>query len=1074
MSCLFAWRKCVALETAGYSSSLSWFPGVLSGLFRRTPAPVVALILATCTLPAATAATGADEGVDAFTPLGARYEQEIRPLLKSYCLGCHSTEKKKGELDLERFGKFADLRRDPATWQQVRAFVVDGEMPPEGKRQPSSEERQRLLAWIDNYLVAEANASAGDPGPVVLRRLSNAEYTYTLRDLTGLGDLDPAREFPTDGAAGEGFTNAGEALVMSPALVSKYLEAGKKVASHAVLLPDGIRFFPGATRPDWSSDLLSQIQGFYDVYTSGEVSQGALARWRDANASRRAGYEDGRVDLTPMLAALLRRRSDVQGRSLALRDLAGEEQVNGKYFERIAEWLRSTEPQSALANRIREHWQSGTATDAPALAEEIRGWQETLWQFNTVGHLGLIRPWQVPASPVAATHSFKVPLGKPQGGVVTVHFAARPVAREGQGVVEWSRPRLERAEQPTRLLRNVRGATMVFSGASEEIPAREAAESHVLRVPSVVAVRLPAEQVAEYDLVVDARLVDFSHDVAVQLYVTVNEPPLEGLYPAPRRKILAREEGHAAQELEAAFRDFRDVFPASMCYARIVPVDEVVTVVVYHREDDQLARLMLGDTEEAQLDKLWKELHYVSRDAFQLVASLEHELEYATQDADPKRFHPLQEPIDQLAASLRRELRETEPAHVDVVLEFAGRAYRRPLKDTEKHGLRALYHSLRAQELPHEDSIRLTLARVLASPTFLYRAEMAPPGESAAPVSDFELATRLSYFLWSSAPDAELWAEAAAGRLRETGVLLGQARRMLKDDRTRRLATEFACQWLNIYAFDEFDEKSEAYFPEFASLRGPMHEEAIRFFTDLFQEDRSILSMLDADHTFVNGRLATHYGIAGVAGEEWRRVEGLEADSRGGILGFAATLARQSGASRTSPILRGNWVFESLLGEHLPRPPPNVPQLPATAPDGLTERQLIERHSSDPACAKCHARIDPYGFALEGFDAIGRYRETDTAGLAIETRAKLPDGQEVDGLAGLRGYLLGTRRRAFVRQFCRKLLGYGLGRAVQLSDEPLLARMARELAEKEWRFHVAVEAIVRSRQFREIRGADFE
>ena len=315
---------------------------------------------------------------------------------------------------------------------------------------------------------------------------------------------------------------------------------------------------------------------------------------------------------------------------------------------------------------------------------------------------------------------------------------------------------------------------------------------------------------------------------------------------------------------------------------------------------------------------------------------------------------------------------------------------------------------------------------------------------------------------------------AAAGTLHTPEALAKQARRMLTDARVRRLATEFACQWLHIHDFDSLDEKSEKYFPEFADLRGDMYEESIRFFTDLFQSGASLLSLLNADHTFVNERLAGFYGIEGVEGEQWRRVERIWQHGRGGILGLATTLAKQSGASRTSPILRGNWVSEVLLGEKLPRPPREVPQLPAdeTATDGLTVRQLVARHTSDSQCASCHQRIDPFGFALEGFDAIGRRRDRDLAGRPIDTQTKLPDGSEVDGLSGLRDYLLETRRDAFLGQFCRKLLGYALGREVQLSDEPLLTEMRQRLARNDYRFSVAVEMIVQSRQFREIRGRE--
>ena len=319
-------------------------------------------------------------------------------------------------------------------------------------------------------------------------------------------------------------------------------------------------------------------------------------------------------------------------------------------------------------------------------------------------------------------------------------------------------------------------------------------------------------------------------------------------------------------------------------------------------------------------------------------------------------------------------------------------------------------------------------------------------------------------------PDEQLREAAEAGRLiAEEGELVRQTRRMLSDEKTRRMAVHFACQWLHLRDFDQNDDKNEKLYPEFASLRADMYEETVRFFEDMFRRNGSILDLLSADHTFLNESLARHYGISDVSGPEWKRVTGMRSQQRGGILAMATMLASQSGASRTSPILRGNWVSETLLGEPLPRPPVGIPLLPETVPTGLTARQLIEQHSSDPACAKCHARIDPYGFALEQYDAVGRVRTK-----LADTKTTLYEGLTIDGLDGLREYLLTQRRDDVVRNFCRKLLGFALGREVQLSDEPLIDDMLKKLNSGDYRFHVAIESIVLSKQFRQIRGHNDE
>ncbi|MBJ7431412.1 MAG: DUF1592 domain-containing protein, partial [Gemmataceae bacterium] len=316
---------------------------------------------------------------------------------------------------------------------------------------------------------------------------------------------------------------------------------------------------------------------------------------------------------------------------------------------------------------------------------------------------------------------------------------------------------------------------------------------------------------------------------------------------------------------------------------------------------------------------------------------------------------------------------------------------------------------------------------------------------------------------WSSMPDEELRRLASESKLRNPDVLAAQARRMLKDEKIRRLATEFGCQWLHVRDVATLNEKSERHFPTFATVREDMQEEVTRFFVDLFQNDQDVLQLLNADHTFLNKNLADHYGLK-ITGTDWQRVEGLREKGRGGILGFGATLAKQSGASRTSAILRGTWVTEVLLGDKLPKPPKGVPILPEEAPTGLTERQLIERHSRDANCVGCHKRIDPYGFALESFDAIGRSRKADT-------KTTLMDGTAIDGLGDLREYILKNRKRDFLKQFGRKLLGFSLGRSVQLSDQPMLEAMVQE---KEHHFGDLIETIVRSRQFREIRGQNIE
>lgn len=1387
--------------------------------------------------------------------LAAQFGGTIRPIVEQYCLGCHSTEKHKGDLDLERFGTFRDVLQHPKPWQQVIEQINLGEMPPKGKPSPSPSEKEQLLGWIHQTLDAAALARAGDPGPVPLRRLNNAEYTYTLRDLTGVDSLDPAREFPSDSAAGEGFMNTGGSLVMSPALLAKYLDAAKEITSHAVLLPDGFRFSAKTTRRDWTEEVLTEIRRVYRQYTDSQGAdkvnlQGIVF---DTN-------EGGRLPLEAYLRATLDWKksgggtgSTSRGKAAGWDALAGERSLSPKYLAALWDVLNDASP-SLILDGIRARWRVAQPEDAASLAESIRLWQKALWKFSSVGHIGKAggpKAWMEPLSPFAEKQEFKIKLAAPTNGNSVQLFLIATDAGDGNAgdFVLWQQPRLVMPGRPTLPLHDLRAfienavarRERVFSAAAQclaiadsldgaaqdpdlaqlardqgvdedalrawtaylgldaggipqlhhftnqiatsggysfvqgwgsadtpnlvanasdtevripgRLPAHSVAvhpgpkvnaaigwtsplagqmrieaqlthahpecgngvewwlelrrgktrqqlakgfaqghkpvlvgplasigvrtgdmvsllvgardgnhscdltgielviredradgsewrlsrdvsadvlaanphadrfghsgiwhfytepaaasgqdatipagsllarwqsatslaqkealaadlqrlllagpspnrtgpdaalyrqlaslggplfstkassgggggaadqaaasqrstedqggeggrwaldpnlfgkspdgaavdrESLAVQAPSVIEIRLPADLVDGAELVLTGAL-DTARGAegSVQLQISQSRPSQmtgllashpkvsagDGMWTgnstriAQDSPIIVRSDSQARRRIEANCEEFRRWFPAALCYQKIVPVDEVITLTLFHREDEPLCRLMLNDTAKAHLDRLWDELRYVSRDALTLVDAFEQLWQYATQDADPKVFEPLRQPIRDRAAALQQRLIDTQPRHIDALLAFAGKAYRRPLSEEEAQELRNLYRRLRDQEIPHEEAFQLVLARIFVAPAFLYRLEKAEPGRESYPVSDWELANRLSYFLWSSGPDAELRRGAAEGNLRNPEQLVAQARRMLSDGKVRRLAVEFGCAWLHLYDFNELNEKSERHFPSFAELRGPMFEEVVQYLTDLFRKDASVLEVFDSDHAILNERLAKEYGIPNVTGAEWRRVDGVKGFGRGGVLGFGATLARQSGASRTSPILRGNWIAEVLLGEKLPRPPKDVPRLPEDeATETLTVRQLVEKHSSDPRCATCHARIDGYGFALEGYDAIGLARTRDLAGRPIDTHATLFDGTAVGGAADLRQYLLREKRPVVLGQFCRKLLGYALGRGIILSDKPLIDEMVRNLGEREFRFGAAVETIVRSRQFQQIRG----
>ena len=1044
----------------------------------------------------------AEPATPSFDRLANIFQTETRPLLQQFCLKCHSTVEQQGDLDLERFATLADVRRGTKAWLKVVEMLDNGEMPPAESKQPTPKQRKQLRAWVEQYLHAESQANAGDPGPVVVRRLNNAEYNYTVQDLTGV-ELQPAQEFPTDSAAGEGFTNVGNALSMSPALFSKYLDAAKQIAQHAVLTPSGFRFSSSITARDWTNETVRRIREFYDQHVvTVELGKGDSVGVLNLHGDCRLG-QLGKLPLEEYFLATLEERSALSTGQRTVAEVAAQRKLNARYLGLLWDELHAPEP-SALLDDLRRRWLVSKPVDASAMAAEVAAWQRGLWTFHVVGLMGRKGSgsrWLEPAVPIVAEHKLEVPIPtqkegeEPKQVVISLVVGDCGDGNEQDWVI-WQQPRLVADQQPDLLLCDIPELKGLDAYPFGKHPAGRPldAASLCVQAPAVIVLSLPGRVAAGRTLVTSAVLDPAAEgEASVQPHLrlgaaevgtglmpattNVTFSQVTALYPEHRvvsyqKPILAREASPARKRFESAMEAHRRLFPMSLCYPQIVPADEVLTLTQFHREDEPLMRLLLDEDQRRTLDSLWSELRFVSQDPLKLAAVLDSLVETTKGHPQDGAFNDAVKPFHERAERFRGELRDAEPRHLNALLEFAAKAYRRPLIEAETAELQTLYHRLRSKEMSHDDAIRLLLARVFVAAPFLYRLETVPDGDRSAPVSDWELASRLSYFLWSSLPDDELRMAAASGTLRHPEELQRQTLRMLKQPQIRRLATEFGCQWLHVYDFPATETKNETLFPEFAALRQDLYEEPIRFLTDIIQRDGSLLELLHADHTFANERLARFYGFSGVVGDTWQRVEGTRQSGRGGILGFAAILAKQSGASRTSPILRGNWISETLLGEKLPRPPKDVPQLVEAVPEGLTERQLIERHSSDAACAKCHQRIDPLGFALEGFDAIGRRRTTTPAGVPIDTRTQLADGRDIEGLPGLRDFLLEHRRDDVTRQFCRKLLGYALGRGTQLSDQPLLDELQRHLAENDYRFSSVVLAIIQSRQFREIRTGD--
>lgn len=510
------------------------------------------------------------------------------------------------------------------------------------------------------------------------------------------------------------------------------------------------------------------------------------------------------------------------------------------------------------------------------------------------------------------------------------------------------------------------------------------------------------------------------------------------------------------------------------------------TAVKYHREDEFLTGYLMTPEYRRELDEAWADLllsfdyHNVNLRFTANKFGIDLPSEQVA-GLDAAWIQSLPEQPRQFIAKYQSEFHaaqelthQAEPEHLADLCRLATKAWRRPLDEAEVTDLHAYYHALRRDDgLTHGAAVRSSIARILVSPEFLFRIEQSPQSPTDQPLSDFELASRLSFSLWSSLPDEELCELAARGVLQDETLLKQQVTRMLKSPKARRMATEFFGQWLGYYQFDRFRGVDQQRFPEFDdALRESLYQEAIELGEYLIRHDRPYGELFNADYAFVDARTAAHYGLdPPKASRGMERVTLQPGQPRGGVLGLGAVLISTSAPLRTSPVKRGDWILRRLLGTPVPPPPADAGSIPAddVLSDGHTVRERLDLHRNQDACRGCHVRIDPLGFALEHFDSLGRWRETYRDGQSIDASGVLESGQTIDGLAGLKSHLR-EHDEDLRRTLASKLTAYMLGRPESICDVALVDEVMDRLADDP-RFSSAVTTIVLSPQFRRIRGS---
>ncbi|MEO8051105.1 MAG: DUF1592 domain-containing protein [Acidobacteriota bacterium] len=991
-----------------------------------------------------------------------QFAQTVRPFVTQYCFACHSGATPTAQLDLKSYSNLDAVVRDYPRWAMVLEKLSAQEMPPKAMPQPSAADRQRVIDWIQAMRSIESHKNAGDPGPVLARRLSNAEYDYTIRDLTGV-DIRPAREFPVDPANTSGFDNSGESLTMSPALLKKYLQAAREVGDHMVLTPDGIDFspFPMLSETDRDKYPIQRIVNFYFSQPT-DFADYFQAAWR------------------------YKYRAALGKPKATLATVAADSKVSPKYLPIV--WQLIEEPAEK------------TKAEVGPIAK-----LQTMWR--DLPPPGASQPDVVRAKCIEM-RDFVVKIRKD----TAMQFAA-PVV---EGLPAGSQPLLNwklqqfashrRDSDPNDLRNDTDPPPVVpeipkYPGLHKEAAPRWAALTANGRAGDLDLV-VPAAQRTLYE----ASFARFASIFPDTFYVT------------ERGRYFPDDSEDKGRLLSAGFHSVMGFFRDD------TPLRELILDEKGQKQLDRLwqefdfiadftARTfvqyffnqsgeVLGKGAEAASPRPAD--HAVTdsqvilglRDAYVALTS-------ADPTNDPVAPQAIREHFDHVNETLRgleKTRAEAEPKHLDALLKFAEHAYRRPLSQAEREDILAYYRTLREKTaLSHEEAIRDSIVSILMSPDFCYRLDLDPRtalGKGAAtsakalakpaglrttyavtghPLTGYELASRLSYFLWSSMPDQELLGHAAAGDLQRPDVLIAQARRMLKDPRVRGMATEFTGNWLDFRRFEQHNGVDRERFPNFTGdLREAMFQEPIRFVEDMLQNDRSVLDLLYGKYTFVNPVLAKHYGMPEVQGDPaapakndtWVRVDDATRYQRGGLLPMAVFLTVNSPGLRTSPVKRGYWLVRRVLGQVIPPPPPVVPELPQDeSKSDLPIRAMLAQHRANPMCAACHARFDVFGLAFEGYGPVGEARAQDLAGRPIDAKAVFPGGSEGDGLDGVLAYIRENRQNQFLDGLERKLLVYALSRSLLLSDEPLIERMQTRLAAKNNRFSSLVETIVTSPQF---------
>ena len=991
-----------------------------------------------------------------------RFDGDVRPLLESTCIPCHGPDEQRGGMRLDDLDPDLVHGPDAEAWALALDMINGGEMPPRKQPQFTDDQRRTVVAWLTDSLEQAARAKQADRQSVV-RRLTKAQYTHSLQDLLGTS-IDFGRPLPSDGKSKLGFSNSGDVLQASPLHMDYYQSIAREALRKAIGLggrpavrhyrvtfgkgigaglvagrTGGYQSVPLGTE-DFRVDILDQNGAVLDGPDQDEIKRRISVGLRGSSQERFRIVEEGML-----LYAALPRKEKVpaawQGPSPNLKlemqrvfpdegDFVMRVRASRGYLipsrDPILVALPDESPRTAYDHRSDELQPAPQALVATAISSDKRK--------NLISKGDFLIPDEL-TKDSSARVQFKIPAE----GYFQVDLVHPPVSADAMPSVRLSyrkltldsRPELTQEQLDSeRVITNL-GAAYLPRGTQRLLVGGPffTGFSHLVLTP------LPPE----HELV---RRLDSETDEL--------EARLASLAPSIRCLVGTRTD------------DGMDYATFDQPQSVDAPLGEAQTYTFQGRlENLPIPEPESGDKEILSgflLLGLWND-HLVKQRSDPgpplLVESIEFEAPYL----------PVWPPVAHTTLFFDHPDRGDERLYTEAVLaRFLERAYRRPLAQGELSRYTDFWAAIRPDYESYEESVAEVMVAALCSPNFLFLAEPLDGRGSEGQLSDYSLANRLAYFLWNSPPDEELRSLAARGEVAEH--LVAQVDRMLEDPRSSRFVDGFVSEWLRLDRHEAMTVNPDLY-PAFSRfVKRDMTTETLAFFRHALLEDLPISTLVDSDFAMLNQNLAEYYGIEGVLGSDFRPVPIDAATGRGGLLGQGAFLAGHSDGNQAHPIKRAVWVKEKILGDPPPPPPPNVPDLDPDAPgfENLTLKEQIEKHRESPSCFDCHAGIDPFGIAFERYDAGGLLRD-ERQGKPVDDTSILPDGTQVQGLAGLKSYLLDSKREAVIHSLAEHLFAYALGRDVSFADDAELQTIVETVHANGDTMRAVIRAVVQSPSF---------